>query len=151
MDHEGAVLELRDTTIDELSRIAEMERVDGGRFVLAWALERHHREHATAGVVYKSICRGTELVGFLILVLDADGRSVEFRRIVIHEPGRGHGTTVVTMVDELCRTQLGRSRVWLDVFEDNHRAQRVYQKCGYRQFGRAAHEGRVLLLYEKVL
>jgi diamine N-acetyltransferase len=87
----------------------------------------------------------------LILVLDSDNRSVELRRIVVTEKGHGYGKRVVSMVDEICRKELGRIRVWLDVFETNERARHVYEECGYRCFGRSEHEGKTLLLYEKTV
>jgi len=126
-----------------------MESGDAGRYILAYSLERHQREFASAGVRYKSIGQDDALIGFVLLVLDADGESVEFRRIVVARPGSGIGTVIVNRVGELARTELGRSRVWLDVFEDNERARHVYEKCGYRPFGRAQHEGRTLLQYER--
>ena len=55
------------------------------------------------------------------------------------------------MVDQICRSEFGRLRVWLDVFETNLRARHVYEQCGYQRFGESEHEGRRLLLYEKVL
>ena len=55
------------------------------------------------------------------------------------------------MISDVARHDLGRARLWLDVFEDNVRARRIYERVGYRQFGRTDHEGRVLLLYEQIL
>jgi len=69
----------------------------------------------------------------------------------VDKPGRGVGQRAVQLVGELCRNELGRIRVWLDVFEADTRARHIYEKCGYRLFGRSAHEGRTLLLYEMVL
>jgi RimJ/RimL family protein N-acetyltransferase len=146
-----ATVELRDTTIDELRRICAMEEGEAGRFIIPQTLDRHRSEFARPDVVYKSIWRGDEFIGFVILVLEADRDSVEFRRIVIVEPGKGHGTIAVNIVGELVRTRLGRKRVWLDVFETNDRARHVYESCGYRPFGRSEHAGRVLLLYEKIV
>jgi RimJ/RimL family protein N-acetyltransferase len=74
--------------------------------------------------------------------------SAELRRIVVSAPGRGVGTAVVGLVRELCKRDLGRQRVWLEVFESNERALHVYESCGFLRFGSADHEGRRLLLYE---
>lgn len=141
---------VRDTKREELDRIFEIEQ-SARSFIIPYSLERHQAEFAKPGVVYKSIWSGGQVIGFMILVLDADGRSVEFRRIVIASPGLGCGKHVVRQVDEICRRELGRTRVWLDVFEDNQRARHVYEQCGYRQFGASKHEGRTLLLYEKAV
>jgi RimJ/RimL family protein N-acetyltransferase len=114
-------------------------------------LDRHEKEFAKPDVIYKSIWRGGQHIGFLILVLDSDARSVELRRIVVAESGRGYGKRVVSMIDDICRDELGRVRVWLDVFETNDRARHVYEQCGYRRFGKSEHEGRSFLLYEKAV
>ncbi len=150
----GAVSEnqeilIRDTKRDELERICDMEQGEAREFIIPYSLQRHQAELVKPDGVYKSIWHDGELIGFLILVLDEDGRSVEFRRIVITKSGRGYGKRVVRMVNEICRNELGRTRIWLDVFETNERARHVYEQCGYQQFGKSEHEGRTLLLYEK--
>lgn len=110
--------------------------------------ERHQEEFAKPSVVYKSIRHGERLVGFVILVLDPDGVSVEFRRVVVSEPNRGIGKRAIELVRDICRQELGRTRIWLDVFESNERAKHVYEQAGYSGFGASKHQGRVLLLYE---
>jgi RimJ/RimL family protein N-acetyltransferase len=139
---------LNDTDSRDLPQVCEIEQGDGRHFILPYSLEKHREEFAKPTVIYKSIRRVGRLVGFVILVLDPDGLSVEFRRIVVAEPGRGIGTRAVELVRDACKRELGRSRVWLDVFESNARARHMYEKCGYAQFGSSEHEGRTLLLYE---
>jgi diamine N-acetyltransferase len=140
---------LRDTTVEELAAICAMEQGDARHAISPYSLPRHRVEFAKPTIVYKSICRSGELAGFMILALDADGQSVELRRIVVAEPGHGIGGRAVGMAGELCRTGLDRRRVWLDVFETNLRARHLYERCGYRQFGTSELEGRTLLLYER--
>lgn len=139
---------LIDTDLRELPAIYEMEQGEARHFIFQYSLERHREEFAKPAVVYKSIRRGENLVGFVILALDPDGLSVEFRRIVVSEPGRGVGKRAVELVRDVCRHELGRTRIWLDVFEANERAKRIYEKAGYSRFGASEHEGRTLLLYE---
>lgn len=139
---------LCDTAVEELAVICEMEQGDARHSIVPYSLHRHREEIGKPDIVYKSIRRSDKLIGFMILALDPDGQSVELRRIVVAEPGRGIGQRVVGMVRELCRTEFGRRRVWLDVFETNERARHVYERCGYRPFGTSELEGRTLLLYE---
>ena len=54
-------------------------------------------------------------------------------------------------MEEYCRERLGRSRIWLDVFEFNQRGQHIYQKLGYRRFDQGEVEGKVLFFYDKLL
>ena len=139
---------LHDTRADELRAVYDMEQGEARSFIVPYTLERHQEEFAKPAVTYKSIRRGEEVVGFVILALDPDGVSIEFRRIVVSVPGHGIGKAAVELVRELCKWELGRERVWLDVFESNERARHVYEKCGYSRFGSADHGGRLLLLYE---
>lgn len=145
------MLVLKNTKPEELHHITKMEQADAREFIIPYTLVRHQTELEKPNVVYKSIWREEELTGFLILVLDADEHSVEFRRLVITKPGRGYGKKVVGMVDHICRRELGRNRIWLDVFETNQRARHVYEQCGYQKFGKSKHEGRTLFLYEKLV
>ena len=139
---------LREAREEDLEQICSMEQGEAREFIIPWSPQRHRSEFANPDVVYKTLWLDDELAGFLILILDPDGKSIEFRRIVMSRPGRGYGKSAVRMVGKLCRTELGRRRIWLDVFEANDRARHVYESCGYRQFGRTEYEGRTLLLYE---
>lgn len=134
---------------EELQNICSMEQGDAREFIIPYSLERHLIEFVKPNVIYRSIQAEGEMVGFIILVLDSDAQSVEFRRIVVSKPGRGYGRMAVELVNDICVRELGRSQVWLDVFENNQRARHLYEKCGYRQFGRSEHKGRTLLLYER--
>jgi len=139
---------LRDTEFKELTLIAEMEQGEALSYVVPYSLLRHQEDFEKSTIVYKSICRDDKLIGFIILALDQDGLSVELRRIVISVPGHGYGKRAVEMARELSRTEFGRQRVWLDVFETNKRARYVYEQCDFQLFGKSQHEERTLLLYE---
>jgi RimJ/RimL family protein N-acetyltransferase len=141
-------ISLYDATIHDLAEICKMEQGDARHFIMPYSLQRHQEEFGKPHVHYKLIRRSGKLNGFLILALDPDGQSVELHRIVVAEPGHGVGKQVLKIVRELCRTEFGRRRVWLDVFETNARARHVYEECGFRPFGTSKLEGRILLLYE---
>jgi diamine N-acetyltransferase len=126
-DHDTLIF-IRNTKREELVHFCAMEQGDARSFIIPYSLARHEAEFAKQGIIYKSIWFDDRLIGFLILSLDSDGRSVEFRRIVVTEPGRGYGKRVVRMVDEICRQEFNRARVWLDVFETNARARHVYEQ-----------------------
>jgi RimJ/RimL family protein N-acetyltransferase len=128
-----------------------MEQGEARDSIAPYSLERHRAELLKSDVVYKSIYHDDDLVGFLIVVLDQDGHSVEFRRIVISDTGRGYGKRAVAMVAELCRSELCRARVWLDVLETNARARHVYEQCGYEPLGESEYLGRRLVLYQRTV
>ena len=143
-------LSLRDTTPEELDAIVEMEQGDASRFVLPASREQHEQDLTAASLIYKSVIVEGDLVGFVILGIDADGLSLELRRIVVARTGHGYGRQALRLVDDVAQ-ELGRDRIWLDVFEDNARARYVYDTCGYSVFGDTELHGRRLLLYERLL
>ncbi|MCG8479372.1 MAG: GNAT family N-acetyltransferase [Spirochaetales bacterium] len=150
---EDEQITIDNATEDELNAFHEMEKPEEvQRCIVPYTLAKHREQFAADGIRYKSIYdRRGSLVGFLILALDPDGRSLEFRRIVISERGRGYGKRAVTLVDQICRKEFGRRRVWLDVFQDNMKARNIYESAGYVLSGTADFEGKNLLIYEKTV
>ncbi len=57
----------------------------------------------------------------------------------------------MALAERVCREEIGRRRIWLDVFDFNARAQRVYERCDYRQFKTGELDGKPLLFYEKLV
>jgi diamine N-acetyltransferase len=142
------MIALRPTCADELALLVELENAPGTReFITPNTPEVHRANLARDEFVYLSILEPDAVVGVIILHLDAEPHSVEFRRIVVRDKDRGVGQQAIRAMEAWCRG-LGRSRVWLDVFETNLRARHVYEKLGYRRFGQSAFDGRVLFLYE---
>jgi RimJ/RimL family protein N-acetyltransferase len=144
------MIELRPSRIEDLHFFHAMEQdADASAFILPYSLQRHRREFERREIVYLSIYSLDELAGFFILRLDPDHNSVEFRRVVIAKKGQGIGQPAILAMEEYCRDQLKRNRVWLDVFEFNNRGRHIYEKLGYRLFDSGDHDGKKLLLYEK--
>ncbi|MGQ0716691.1 MAG: GNAT family N-acetyltransferase [Pseudonocardiales bacterium] len=70
--------------------------------------------------------------------LDPDNESANYR-VWLAGPqvfGRGYGTEITRLVLDFALGTVGLHRVSLDVFDFNLRAQRVYEKCGFRHEGR---------------
>ena len=142
-------LQIKDARYSELESFYEMEReLDIAKFVGQFSLERHQEEFAKDSVRYKSIYNAEQrLIGFLILILDPDGQSIELKRIVISERGNGFGGQVLSLMPKLCRS-LGRRRIWLDVFDYNERARHVYERAGFTPFGTRPLGEKTLCLYD---
>ena len=138
--------------VQDASLFAQLEQApDTKQFVLPYSETEHARNILNSRFVYLRILDAGELVGFFILVLDSEPNSVEFRRVVVSDKGKGVGQSAITAMEQFCRTQLQRTRVWLDVFEYNNRGRHIYEKLGYERYGESDHEGRRLLLYQKRL
>ncbi len=126
---------VRASRLEELSRFTAFEtESEASPFVGTYPLAEHVRLLALDHVTYLSIDDGGELVGFLILVLDPDGVSVELRRIVVARRDRGIGQVVLGEVVRYCEVHFPRTRLWLDVARYNARAKHVYGKLGFVPF-----------------
>jgi len=118
-------------------------------FVMPYSQAEHLQTFSQPDILYLSIVEGNECIGFIILALDSDGVSVEFRRIVVSTKGRGYGQKAIALMEDYCKTVLGRSRIWLDVFDRNLRGIYIYEKFGYRYFKNEEKDSGTLLFYEK--
>lgn len=146
------VVELGRASADDAAVITEMENApDTSRFIMAYSPDEHRRRMTEPDHIYLRILVAGQIVGFFLLVLDPDGTSVEFRRMVVRDRGLGIGQAAIARMERFCHRELRRSRIWLDVFEDNRRARHIYEKLGYQPFGDRDYGGRRLLLYEKRL
>lgn len=135
----------------ELSNFMSLEQhQDAAEFVTQNSLKEHLDAFFDPQISYLTITDKDELVGFILIALDEDKKSVELRRIVVAEKNSGVGQVVLMLLEDYVRKEIGRSRIWLDVFTNNERAIHIYQKLGYSQFGTAKYtDGRPLLLFEK--
>jgi RimJ/RimL family protein N-acetyltransferase len=69
----------------------------------------------------------------------------------VAEKNDGTGQRAITLMEAYCKSQLRRSRIWLNVYPFNHRGIYVYEKLGYRYFESEERAGKTLLCYEKNL
>lgn len=85
---------------------------------------------------------GSQPVGFLLLAgIGSANRSIEFRRLIITEKGRGYGREAVRLVKDHAFTSLAAHRLWLDVVQENTGARALYASEGFSEEGvfREAH------------
>ncbi|MDO5633951.1 MAG: GNAT family protein [Micrococcus sp.] len=85
--------------------------------------------------VWVIVYRG-ELVGeILLLDLDARNRACGLRLWVAGQTGRGIGGTAIRLALAYAFEQVGLHRVFLEVYDHNPRARRLYERLGF------VHEG----------
>ena len=130
----GAVM-LRPTGPNDLDFVlaAEQHR-DNSLFIRQWSAERHLQALADPDIGHFIItCASTgKRLGHVILVgLNDTDRSVELRRVVITEKGKGYGRQTIRMVKSFVFEKLVSHRLWLDVMLYNKRAFKLYKSEGF--------------------
>ena len=139
------MIHLQKTKPDDLTVVMEMENhADNRDFVTQNSLERHlaiiagpDEEHL------KVMDENDRIIGYVILVgLENPNKIIELRRLVIAEKGKGYGRETLRFIKKYCFEQLRCHRLFLDVVEDNMRAQYLYRSEGFMLDGllREAHK-----------
>ncbi len=147
------MISLRPSLTGELPEFLQFDQQPhASNFVLQIDLSVHEGYFQDPNITYLTILRNEEkAVGYFILVQESANNSVEFRRIVIDQNETGIGQLAIEKMEQYCQDSLSAKRIWLDVFDDNHKGIHIYEKLGYQFFKNQDYEGRNLLLYEKFL
>lgn len=125
-------LQLRKTEDRDLDYVLAVEHSDENRsFVIPWSREQHRQALVDPDIVHVIV--ETQIrVGYVILAgLVGPNQSVELRRIVISEKGKGYGRAAVEMVKDLVFETYQAHRLWLDVKAQNQRARGIYHSAGF--------------------
>lgn len=160
-------LELRQTTEHDLDYILATEQHDENRsFILPWTREKHQTAIVDPDIahlivqiaptqtsaVQVSTNQMAMKVGFVILAGLCDPNdSIELRRIVITEKRQGYGKATLDRVKQLAFEIYQAHLLWLDVKEQNHRAQGVYTKAGFRIEGMLRDRLKTITGYESLI
>jgi diamine N-acetyltransferase len=113
------------------------EAAEKGGFVSGDNAMRHRMQMNDPTSLYLIAKRGDEPVGYVILRgLSGAQPVVELKRIVIGKTDAGHGQSVMALVLLKVFGEYNAHRLWLDVIDDNVRAQHVYRKLGFVEEGR---------------
>ena len=103
-------------------------------FVTVWAREQHLgaiTSEDLSHLIIENTADGSR-VGYIILAGLADAnQSIEFRRIVVTEKGKGYGKQALRLVKKLAFDELKAHRLWLDVKQHNVRARHLYEAEGF--------------------
>ena len=131
-------MKLRRATSDDISTIMEIERQPGFEHLVGNSARSIHEELiADPGHAYLvGLDEDGAMRGFAVLrgIGDPNG-GVYLKRIAIRGVGQGFGSAMLASVIDWAFSLGNCHRFFLDHFLDNHRAHRVYEKCGLRQEG----------------
>ena len=135
----SGMITLRLTEENDLDFVISSEQEpDNAQFVGHWTKQQHldalHNTDVLHIIIEDSItCKS---YGYVIMVgLENVNRSIEFKRIVICEKGKGIGREAIKLIKKITFEQLMAHRLWLDVKGKNYRAQNIYKSEGFKEEG----------------
>lgn len=132
-DQFGKRIKLTKTDASDIEGIIDFEE-SNRLFVGSYDKEKHLGLLKNIDCLHLSIRRldNDQLIGHMILFgLDGRNKSMEFRRITVNQKGMGYGREVLQLLKRLCFNKLHYHRLWLDVFDDNDRAIKLYESEGF--------------------
>lgn len=133
------IVELRPSAERDLLFVLQTEQDPEARpYVSQWSQQEHSRTLQNPDYAHLIVETVTDArpVGYVILQdIASPDRSLQFRRIVISERGKGYSKEVIKLVMRLAFEQLGMHRLWLDVKSHNERARKIYRASGFIEEG----------------
>lgn len=130
---------LRHTQVEDLDYILDSEcEPENAKYVGKWTREQHIDSFTKKDIMHLIVeeTASGKPVGYIILAgLENPNKSIEFKRIVITEKGRGYGREALRQIKRLAFEQLNAHRLWLDVRSNNLRAQKLYKSEGFKEDG----------------
>jgi RimJ/RimL family protein N-acetyltransferase len=119
---------------EEIPQIVAIEQIPEYRaYIGTWSAEEHLRAMANPDNEYLVACEEGSVEGFVILQgIQSEHHSVHLKRIAVRTPNRGCGRRLLEYGMSRAFLDHHAHRFWLDVFETNTRARRVYEDYGFR-------------------
>lgn len=122
----------------DIPAIMAIERSPGfDTLVGRWSPEDHAAEMAKPDSRYFLLRGDDGPAGFVMIQrIDESHRKAHLRRIAVARPGEGAGTRLMNGVLDWLYTETDVNRIDLDVYVENERARRSYEKAGFQVEGR---------------
>ena len=122
----------------DIPAIMAIERTPGfEEFVGRWSEEQHTVELRKKSSRYFVLREGSEVKAFAIFqqIGEPDLR-VHLKRIAAKDAGQGSGTRLLSHALDWLYSETETNRIDLDLFVENERARRTYEKLGFIVEGR---------------
>jgi len=125
------------TQIEDIDLIVSIESdIQNSKFITPNTPEEHKALIIDENIEHLLLKQFNHIIGFVILSGVKDkNNSIEFRRIVIKEKGRGLGRKSIQEIKRYCFEELDCHRLWLDVLESNVRARHLYSSENFKEEG----------------
>lgn len=142
MDHfnmNNELVRFRPTRHEDLVYVMAVEsQKENSDFVLVWPVEKHIDvilSEDEGHYIIENRTTGERVGYFLLAGLTSPHNSVELRRIVISEKGKGFGKSSIELIKKMVFEDLNAHRLWLDVKLYNVVAQQLYLSAGFVKEG----------------
>jgi diamine N-acetyltransferase len=132
-------IRLRRASADDVPYVMQVERLPGYEMLVArWSLTEHGDALRRSDVAYfVGEQAGGVKVGFAICEGIGDRHNgIKLKRIAVSTRGAGHGPAILRSVMAWALGERGAPRFWLDVFDYNEQARKLYLDAGLREEGR---------------
>ncbi|MBB6217376.1 RimJ/RimL family protein N-acetyltransferase [Anaerosolibacter carboniphilus] len=130
---------IRTTAENDLSYVLEAEQgTENSPYVAQWTKEQHQDAMKDQDILHLIIEDRIEkrAIGYAIIAgFESIHKSIELRRIVITEKGKGFGREALRLIKVLAFEKYKAHRLWLDVRQHNFRAQTLYLSEGFVKEG----------------
>jgi ribosomal protein S18 acetylase RimI-like enzyme len=144
---------IRAATLSDVDRLLALETGSFGSDRLSSRSFRHFVRSATAAC--RVIREGVEILGYYLLIFREGSAVARLYSIAVDARHRGRGLAAALLADaERVARRHGRTRVSLEVRDDNAAAIRLYERLDYSLRGRVAdyyEDGATARRYEKRL
>ena len=128
-------LDIKLTEVKNLDEICQIELDDYNKpYITIYSFERHKKYVDDDDILHLTVYHKKKkyLVGYIIIVgIKNPDHSLELRKILINEKGKGYGKACLKAVMKYCFDVLRFHRLWLDVYEGNERAKDIYLKMNF--------------------
>jgi diamine N-acetyltransferase len=130
-------VELRKARKTDLRFIVELEsRPELSPFINSWPEARHARSLDDPDFLYLIFEQNGQREGFAFLNgLQSPNRAIQLCRFALAAPGAGKGRTACRLIMREAFETVGAHRLYLDLFEDNARAEHLYRSLGFQMEG----------------
>ena len=133
----GGAFRVERASPDDIGALMAIERLPGyDALVGRWDRDRHFAEMASPSNLYFALRDNEGLAGFaIVLGLDDPDHRAHLKRIAVAAPGRGAGAALLGGLVDRVFAETKTNRLDLDVFTENERAKRAYEKAGFTAEG----------------
>ena len=138
MNDTGPLL-LRPTRAQDLDRVITLENdTENAPYIRQWSRQQHLSALDNPDISHQivELTPDTDMVGYVIMIgcMDTD-RSLQIKRIVIADKGRGYGRQAIKLVKAYAFDVVHCHRLWLEVVENYERAYHLYESEGFATEG----------------